>query len=115
MTTLLISLHLVYVYSTPPFNALYIGIINNTLDTIFTYRPGDSWSEFYDPAFVPVYEPVFNDSTLENEAKSVCGDDVFCLFDIATTKRVDIGASTMEDSQGFDNIVELSKPSKGRY
>ena len=87
-----------------------LGIINEA-DTHFSYRPGDSWMEFYDPSFLPVFEPVFEDPALEEEAKSVCGEDKFCLFDVATTKRIEIGISTMNDNQAFNEIVELSEPS----
>ena len=54
----------------------------------------------------------FSNTQLEEEAKEVCGDDKFCLFDIAATKRVEIGATTMVDGEMFDTIVEMAVPSK---
>ena len=39
-----------------------------------------------------------------------CGDDVFCLYDVATTGRMDIGLSTLNGSQDFDELVKLSYP-----
>ena len=44
--------------------------------------------------------------------QEVCGDDSFCLFDIAATKRVEIGAATMEGQEMLETIVEMSKPSE---
>ena len=62
-----------------------------------------------------MYEPKFTDSQLREEAEELCGDDAFCLFDVAATKRTDIGLSTLQGSQEFVEIVELSAPSKCTY
>lgn len=59
-----------------------------------------------------MFAPTFTDATLQKEAEEVCGDDKFCLFDIAATKHVEIGAATMEGQETLDTIVEMSKPSK---
>ena len=59
-----------------------------------------------------MFAPTYTDTTLEEEAKEVCGDDSFCLFDIAATKRVEIGAATMDGQEMLETIVEMSKPSK---
>ena len=59
-----------------------------------------------------MFAPTFTDTTLQEEAKEVCGDDSFCLFDIAATKCVEIGAATMEGQEMMDTIVEMSKPSE---
>lgn len=59
-----------------------------------------------------MFKPTFTNSTLEKEAKEVCGDDEYCLFDIAATKKVEIGMATMEGGENFDMIVEMSVPSK---
>lgn len=58
-----------------------------------------------------MFQPTFDDPILEEEAKSVCGDDEFCLFDVAATKRVEIGIATMQGGENFDRIVEMSIPS----
>lgn len=59
-----------------------------------------------------MFEATFDDPELEMEAKAVCGDDEFCLFDIAATKKVEIGMSTMQGGEDFDNYVEMSVPSE---
>ena len=90
----------------------HTGIIRSPADSLFTYAPGKNWSDFYAPDFVPMFVTEFNNTQLEEEAKEVCGDDRFCLFDIAATKRVEIGAATMIDGEMFDTIVEMAVPSK---
>lgn len=88
-----------------------VGILSSASESYFSYNPGESFSSFYDPSFIPMFEPTFEDSTLEKEAKEVCGDDEYCLFDIAATKKVEIGMATMEGGQNFEAIVEMSVPS----
>ena len=88
------------------------GIITNESESLFTYRSAESWSNFYYPDFLPVFAPTFSNTTLEKEAQKICGDDSFCLFDIAATKRVEIGAATMLGMEMRDNIIEMSKPSE---
>ena len=61
--------------------------------------------------FTPLFMPVFVNESLEAEAKEACNNDTFCLYDIATTGRMDIGLSTLDGSRGFDEIVQLSYPS----
>ncbi len=91
----------------------YIGIINNSNESLFTYQTGRDWVSYYFPDFVPMFAPSFTDDSLQEEAKSVCGNDTFCLFDIAATKRVEIGAATMVGQEMLNTIMEMSKPSKG--
>ena len=68
---------------------------------------------FFDRLFVPTFEPDFGNNTeLQEAAKEICGDDTFCLFDIATTKRTEIGATTLVDSENFEDIMNSSKASK---
>jgi hypothetical protein len=85
-------------------------IVNSSKDSLFTYSGNDSWSTFYDPDFVPLFEPVFNDSSLENTTYEICKDDLFCIFDIAATKRTEIGMSTLQGTEDLEMIVEMSKP-----
>ncbi len=59
-----------------------------------------------------MFAPSFTNPSLEEEAKSVCGDDSFCLFDVAATGRVAIGAATMEGQEMLDTIIEMSQPSE---
>ena len=75
------------------------------MDSLFTYQPGETWATFYDPFFEPTYHPKFSNPKLEAEAKELCGDDIFCLFDVAATGNIDIGLSTLTVGE---EIQELS-------
>ena len=92
------------------FPLLPLGIIDSPDDSLFSYRPGESWATYFDPFFVPFFEPVFANTDLEARASEVCGDDTFCLFDIAATSRVEIGMSTLEGGQELDEIANFSVP-----
>ena len=59
-----------------------------------------------------MFVATFDDPELEMEAKEACGEDEFCLFDIAATRRVEIGMATMQGGEDFDRIVEMSVPSE---
>ena len=89
---------------------VFIGFINREEQSLFTYKQNFSWESYYDPNFEPLFEPTFSDAVLEQQAMETCGDDVFCLYDVATTGRMDIGLSTLNGSQSFDELVKLSYP-----
>ena len=74
--------------------------------------PGSSWQKYVDPDFRPLFETVFDDPLLEQNAVLACGGDASCLFDISATKRVDIGVMTKESAQELERVVQLTKPSK---
>ena len=88
----------------------HLGIIKDGMKSLFTYRDGKSWAKYYDPLFSPVFVLTFSDPALEEDAREICNGDTFCLFDIAATKRVDIGMSTMQGNQDLERIIELSLP-----
>ena len=87
------------------------GIIDIPKESLFTYQPGESWATYYDPFFSPIYEPVFSDPVLEQEATSICGDNFFCLFDVAATGEVDIGRTTLAVADEYEEILEQQIPS----
>ena len=47
---------------------------------------------------------------IELQAREICGDDEFCLFDIAATGRVDVGVSTLESSDVIEEIYSFLIP-----
>lgn len=51
---------------------------------------------------------MFNNSELEQNANEICGDNQFCLFDIATTGRTEIGLATRDNVLRVEEIFELS-------
>ena len=89
---------------------IIVGIINSSNNSLFTYRGNDSWSDFYHPDFTPLFEAVFDDSSLKNTTYKICKDDLFCIFDIAATQRTEIGMATLQGTQDLEMIVEMSKP-----
>ena len=89
-----------------------VGIITSSDESLFTYPFTKNWKSFYYPSFSPIYTISFSNSTLEKKAKEICGDDEFCLFDIAATGRVEVGEATFTDGQDFELLINLSKPSK---
>ncbi|XP_068682562.1 uncharacterized protein [Montipora foliosa] len=69
--------------------------------SLFTYNPGENTSTFSNASFVPVFldEPIdFGSDELRTAAELACQGDVNCLFDIASTGDVSVGASTKEVS-----------------
>lgn len=64
------------------------------------------------PGFVPAFEPIFPSPALQQQANSICGNDQFCLFDIATTGRTDIGLSTLLGGIELEMITNISQPGK---
>ena len=90
---------------------LNAGIIDTPRESLFTYQPGENWETHFDPFFSPLYEPVFSDPVLEQEAASLCGDNFFCIFDIAATGEINVGLSTLVGSKEYEQILELQIPS----
>ena len=78
--------------------------------SLFFYQPEESWDIFYDPYFLPSYQPNFSNPELESQAEEICGEDIFCLFDIATTGNVDVGIATHESSMFIEEIYNFSIP-----
>ena len=74
------------------------------------YQPDQNWDAFYDPYFIPSYKPPFSNPELEARAKEVCGNDTFCLFDIAATGNVDVGIATLESTKIIDEIYSFLLP-----
>jgi deleted-in-malignant-brain-tumors protein 1 len=85
-------------------------IVDSARKSLFVYEPEKNWDTFYDPYFIPSYQPTFGSPELESQAKTVCGDDRFCLFDIATTGNVDVGVATLETSKEIEEIYTFLLP-----
>ena len=92
--------------------ATFLGIIADPAQSLFTYGADGSWGTFYRPDYRPAFGVEFSDPELEEEARAACGDDDLCLFDIAATGDVNIGAATRESGEEHDTITELFTTSK---
>lgn len=50
---------------------MYVGIIHDPLDSLFTYGRNGGWQTFYKPGFVPLFQVTFRDPVTEEEAIKV--------------------------------------------
>ena len=96
------------------FDICYVctGIINDT-ESLFDYSfngPAVTWEDFYDPDFSPMLDITFSDPAIEKQAREICKDDPFCLYDIAATGDVAVGESTFVGSENLEMINEILKP-----
>ena len=85
---------------------MFLGFVNEN-ETLFTYNQqiDQSWASFYDPNFRPIFSVTVNE-----DQKTFCRNDSFCLYDLAVTRNTDIATSTLESSSQYDEIVKLSYP-----
>ena len=84
------------------------GFINSS-ESLFTYNQQivQSWETFYDPYFRPLF------TVTENQfLQSICGNNTFCYYDYSVTGNTDIALSTLNGSNLYDEIVELSYPGR---
>ena len=92
------------------------GVVNRNR-TLFTYRIGESYDNFRDVDFTPVFvddtSSLFSNSTLEQEARNICGEIQECLFDIAVTGKTSIGEATVELINELEEKINNSKIGKG--
>ena len=76
-----------------------LGIVTQE-KTLFTYHAGKNYSSFVDFDFTPVFlddtSSLFTNSTLEAEARDLCGGNEECFFDVAMTGRTSVGEATLE-------------------
>lgn len=81
-------------------------------DSLFTYSRGTNFSTFFGPTFVPAFSLTFATPELALQARTNCGGDPFCLFDVAATNSIDIGLSTLQGNLMYETIVNISVPGK---
>ena len=89
-----------------------VGIVDSS-KTLFTYRTGESYDNFLDPGFTPVFldetNSLFSDNTLEQQARDICGENEECLFDIAVTGKTSVGESTLESYNELQQRTNYSQ------
>ena len=56
---------------------------------------------------------MFDDPALEAQARTVCGDDKACLFDVAATGNLEIGRSTLNTVRESERKERLTNPETG--
>ncbi|XP_056393196.1 sushi domain-containing protein 2 [Hyla sarda] len=71
----------------------------------------NSYKLKHDPDFVPTFKADENkNETLTKEAKSLCGDDIFCIFDVLTTNSLEIGNATKISYSSHRALVDSLQP-----
>ena len=77
--------------------------------SLFTYEEGKSHASYFDAAYVPIFldqeDLVFDNATLGQQARDVCGDNKQCLFDIHTTGKVSIGRASKQAVELFIAVI----------
>ncbi|CAH3193578.1 unnamed protein product [Porites evermanni] len=89
--------------------------------SLFTYEEGKSHAFYFDANYVPTFldeeELSFDDSALGLQARDVCGHNRQCMFDIHTTRRVNIGIASKQAVESFIeiNIATQTQGYEARY
>ncbi len=75
--------------------------------SIFTYSYGQNWSSFVRPAYAPTFVIdngiTFANKTLESLAKTKCGSNKDCLFDVMITGDLSIGDMSIQFDKELKN------------
>ena len=82
-------------------------------DSLFTYEEGKDHSSYFDVGYLPIFLDqedfdnltLFDNVTLGEEARDVCGDNKQCLFDIYTTGKVSIGLASVRAVESFIAVI----------
>ena len=84
---------------------MYTGILTNSQDSLFTYRPYENFTNLRDPDFTPRF-------TVDTSSADVsaCNGDPFCEFDVVTTGNAQVGVATLETVGDIEDAVQMSYP-----
>ena len=78
-------------------------------DSLFTYEEGKDHSSYFDVGYLPIFldqdDLVFDNVSLGEQARVVCGDNKQCLFDVYTTGKVNIGLASMQAVESFLAVI----------
>jgi deleted-in-malignant-brain-tumors protein 1 len=85
-------------------------LLNSSNESLFCYKDSENFHTFYDPDFIPVFNPSFDDPELEKQANEMCKGVPACLFDVAATGRLEIGMSALLAKEEEMTIANLSTP-----
>lgn len=79
---------------------IFVLGVTSANDSLFTYEEGKNHSFHVVAEYVPIFldhaNLTFENATLGQEAKDMCGDSILCLFDIHTTGKFSIGDATKQ-------------------
>lgn len=88
--------------------------VNNSL---FTYDEGKGHSFYFDVDYVPIFFDqdnfVFENVTLDQQARDMCDDNKQCMFDIHTTGKLSVGMASKQAVESFVAVInDLETPGK---
>ena len=87
---------------------LFLGA-TTTNESLFSYEEGHNHSSYFDVGYVPIFldqdNLVFDNATLGQQARDVCGDNKQCLLDIRTTGKVSIGKASKQAVESFVAVI----------
>ncbi|KAI0238816.1 hypothetical protein LSAT2_010422 [Lamellibrachia satsuma] len=81
----------------------------DSLDSLFYYAPGESYSTYARTDFKPLFiEDVLRNMTTERRTKATetCGDNKECIFDYAVTDKAEAAAATLETNSKNVKVAE---------
>lgn len=93
----------------------FLGQVTNTSgpkQSIFHYPENKTFLSFINVGFVPMFTDniTFANATLEALAKEACGDNIQCLFDIASTGSLNVGKLTKsQEDEEEDTRSKMGK------
>lgn len=83
--------------------------VTTAAESLFTYEQGKIHATYHHPNYQPIFadsqQLVFSNKSLERDAKDVCGENLQCMFDIFTTKKVTIGKASKETVEQFVAVI----------
>ena len=93
-----------------------LGQINQS-QSLFRYAPHESVDTFKNLSFVPMFADniTWQNESLRLKAEKECGEDYECLFDVASTNDLSVGAVTKDISIQLVNESNALSKSKNCY
>ncbi|XP_070536985.1 mucin-like protein [Ptychodera flava] len=70
-------------------------------ESLFTYEDGESWDDYNDLEFVPLFIDETESNEYEELAREVCGSHRDCMYDVIATGDAAIGEATLATSTNF--------------
>ena len=84
------------------------GMVDEQLESLFTYLPYTSLDSFSNSSYEPLLDPDFEESVLDS-----CDGDAFCAFDFAVTGDMSFGQATRAVVMEEGRVLALAEPGEG--
>ena len=91
------------------YSLLSTGRVSSLRSSLFTYEDGRNFAFYNHPEYKPQFlgdkTLKFSNKNLEFQARSACGNNIQCVFDIRTTNKVAIGKATKEATEEYTALI----------